>query len=488
MSIEDFNKGSNCCRDAARASLCYRVKLACTSPPLIQDVVGCSGSFSLTPGPVTEGSALACGCCTTEITIPSCETYAIEQRSVPIEARCQTICRNLDQCSQQKDCCDACKSCCILTTTSKKASASAACPGGAIAYTITFTNHSPIALDMIWISDAIPAQVTIIPGSIHPAPGPGETLQSGISMGGLAAGQSAVLTYTVIVNSGPACTIANCACARYFYTDCSGCCKYGIGSCRSCVVRRCPGRQQVAITKFADKKIVCHSCEEIAYSLVVSNPGQETLTNVVVYDDIPEGLCYKTGSTIRNGGTPVNENPQSGLFIGSLKPGEAYSIAYVLYVCINPSWDYPTMEFVNTASIKCRFGHKMLSSESNPWTVLLKGRYPSQCVVSRFPVCGFARLRHCFVYHRGLSCYNANGGRVIYAKFGIAIKYEDFDGKHKSLIYESGVLFDAFSVNFDPAHLMVRFSNLVCNVDENGNLVSQFVASLYDYIAMQDQN
>lgn len=163
-----------------------------------------------------------------EIVLPPCRLDHAESLCVPLEEPCQTICRDRGQCA------------CVWTSTRKQASVSVACAGDAIAYTITFTNHSPFSLEDVRISDDIPGGIAVISGSIQPAPGPGEALQTGISMGSVAAGGSVALTYRALVRScAPECLV-NRARAEYRYRDCSGCFRRGTGSCKRCVVQVMP--------------------------------------------------------------------------------------------------------------------------------------------------------------------------------------------------------------------------------------------------------
>lgn len=230
-----YTKANSCC-NASGACMCYKFTLSCTGEIGIYDVKACNGTLSLVPGAVTADNGLSCGSCGSDIVIPSCASYAVEQRSVPIEPSCQTICGASDDDTELDGCNSGYQSCCIWTSTNKQASTEAVCVGDTVNYRITFTNHSAVTLDMVFISDNVPAGVTVVPGSIFPEPKPGETLETGISMGGLAAGQSVVLRYSVTVDPGVPCKIVNCACARYCYTDCRGCLQSGTGSCKSCAI------------------------------------------------------------------------------------------------------------------------------------------------------------------------------------------------------------------------------------------------------------
>lgn len=148
-----------------------------------------------------------------------------------------------------------------------------------------------------------------------------------------------------------------------------------------------PEDARLAIVKSADRTSVSTVCEDITYTLVVSNPGNVPLTNVTVYDSIPQGMCYKPGTTRKDGGLPMDANPQSGIYIGNLDPDGSATVTFVLYICANPCSSSFLTEFVNTAWTKGSGNQATVSAVSDPWIVSLNREHVSPCI-NRCPPCG----------------------------------------------------------------------------------------------------
>ncbi len=203
------------------AELCCHIGLECSRAVCHADARGCC--LALSPGAVTADAALCEGARTSHITLPACTEYVMEQLDLPVAPFCRTADDPLP---------------CIYTTTTKRASACAVRAGEIVTYQIRFTNHSSIQLDMVCICDDISEGV--IPSSIRPAPGPGETLKTGIAMGKLGPGQSAVLTYDVAASFAGSQPMASRAWAQYRCTDHCGYTHWGTSGCRSCAVFRLP--------------------------------------------------------------------------------------------------------------------------------------------------------------------------------------------------------------------------------------------------------
>lgn len=208
------------------AELCCDISLECSRAVCHASARG--RCLALSPGAVTEDTALCGAAQISHITLPACKEYVVERLDLPAASSCQTADGSL---------------CCIRTTTAKQASACAVRAGDIVSYQITFTNHASIQLDMVCIFDDI--QEEVIPGSIRPAPGPGETLKTGIAMGSLGPGQSAVLTYDVIAAFSGCRPMVSRARVQYRCTDPCGCVHFGTGGCRSCTVFRLPDRRPV---------------------------------------------------------------------------------------------------------------------------------------------------------------------------------------------------------------------------------------------------
>lgn len=204
------------------AELCCHIGLECSRTVCRAKTRG--HCLALLPGTVTEDAALCGGAHISHITLPACKEYVMERLNLPVAPFCQTA--------------DGPPLPCICTTTTKQASACAVRAGEIVTYQIRFTNHSSIQLDMVYIYDDIPEGV--IPSSIRPAPGPGETLKTGIAMGKLGPGQSAVLTYDAAASFAGNRPMASRAWVQYRCTDHCGCGHWGTSGCRSCVVCQLP--------------------------------------------------------------------------------------------------------------------------------------------------------------------------------------------------------------------------------------------------------
>ena len=464
-----FRKPLNGCHNKADAGLQYKITTSCSDKIRICDIACKSaGVLSLVPGSVTDDSGLACCGTAAEIILPACKTYIIEQEAVQIEAPCQTIC----------DGCGICAADCIWTSTSKQASVSFARAGDSITYTVTFTNHSSVPLDMVCIFDTLPAGVTLIPGTIHPSPQPGETLQTGVSAGSLAAGQTAILTYSVIVNCAAAGDIVNHAYVRYCYTDCRNCRKHGVSGCKCTIVKFIADNIKIAVSKAANKNSVCYPCEEIRYTLKISNPSKVTLTDVVVCDDLPQGLCYKANSTTINGGYATDANPQNGICIGDLYPDETCTVTFILCVCPYTCRGHIPCRFVNIACARGNTGSATVSAESNPWTIIRSSNCRYQCIQRRFSICGFGHLKSCHTYHTGAFYFDTGLMKIVIAGFGINVKYIDCHGKKKSKYFKGHIVFHNLTNDFNPHNFTVCFTNLFYDADCEGNLTTEFEAVL----------
>lgn len=461
------------------AYLDYKFKLACDEKVDLYDIVAKQAcGLSFVPGAVLGNSSISCAYPWGEIKIAPCQTYAAISASVEMEAHCLPICGDMGQCAEKPGMNDGCTSCCIWTSTTKKANKSCVCIGDVVTYTITFTNHSPCNLDMVYISDKTEAEVTVVPGSLYPAPKPGETLQTGISVGSVPACASVTMTYQVRIRSCTSDHIVNYACVRYAYQDCRGCLRYGVGRCTRSVIKRLPNAAKISVVKSADKRFVCATGEEIHYTLTISSTGSSAVTNLMVYDDLPQGLCYQENSTRRNNGASGDGNPACGIDIGMLLPGETYLVSFVLVVCMPICCICQPTEFVNTASASgCACGREV-SGKSEPWVVTMKGRCFCQCVRVCLPIGDYVDEKNCYIYLIGATYHELGDWRLVSAKYGICIKYMDRSGVVRNKTFERNVTFFGLPEDFTPDQFTIRFTHLNCCNDLCGNMIAEFAAHL----------
>lgn len=236
------------CHPPISTSACYDIHISGTGKACIHDIdVKHSGSLLLVPGGAMDDSRLTCLCPAVKIDIPPCTTCMTKNLNVAIGKPCKPTCKPHPQDCQCSMPCHPCAMECIWTSTCKQANVSAARIGEIIRYTIAFTNHSSFELDKVRIFDSGSEDIHVIPHSIYPSPAPGETLETGISLGPIKPRCSTLLTYKARVDACATKCIANRAFAEYFYTDCNGCCQCGVGSCKDCIVNIIPDNTQMEV-------------------------------------------------------------------------------------------------------------------------------------------------------------------------------------------------------------------------------------------------
>lgn len=226
----------------------YQIKMACGKKTSLDNIViKHTDGLSLKPGNVAEDHILAGFCPNTEIMIPPCVSILSEQcTSIEVKKNDQAALDGQDGC--------------ILTSTVMESDRASVCIGDILSYTVTFTNQSSCLLERVRILNHLPECVTVIPGSIHPAPGEGESLQNGISVGCVAAGDSVSLHYSVSVDCCALNMLINQARAVFSLRGSHGCYESGIGSTRCCVVKVFPTPAHISMIQRAHKACLYSMC------------------------------------------------------------------------------------------------------------------------------------------------------------------------------------------------------------------------------------
>jgi uncharacterized repeat protein (TIGR01451 family)/gliding motility-associated-like protein len=197
----------------------------------------------------------------------------------------------------------------------KTASSSVAIAGGNITYSIAVTNIGPSTARSIALTDTLPANVSFISATN------GGTLKNGVvtwASDRLAVGSEYVCTLVVKANSDmvEGETITNRAAASSATSE-------GIAVSNSEVVTIF-SHSDISIVKTAFVDTV-YAGTEITYSILVKNNGPSDASNVVVADELADGLSFVSAS---NGG--VLNSKTVTWNVASMKVGDEFAVNIVV--------------------------------------------------------------------------------------------------------------------------------------------------------------
>ncbi|ETT52803.1 DUF7507 domain-containing protein [Paenibacillus sp. FSL H7-689] len=227
-------------------------------------------------------------------------------------------------------------------TTVKSASITDVAVGETFTYTVVTTNSGIQVINNVVLTDALPAGITFVPGSatVRGTVVPSANPSSGISIGTLAAGSSATVTFQVNVQSLPASgSLVNRAVVSY-----SSGAFTGISNSNSITT---PVYQAVVGINKSASQTNATLGDQIAYTLVVTNSGN-IATQVNVTDTIPAGLTFVPDSVTVNGTARPGTSPLTGIILGSLLPGVTATVVFRATLTTLPT--PPTLENQGTAS------------------------------------------------------------------------------------------------------------------------------------------
>ncbi|UHA74272.1 DUF7507 domain-containing protein [Paenibacillus sp. 481] len=209
--------------------------------------------------------------------------------------------------------------------------------GETITYTVVYTNQGSIPVDRVVLTDALPDGTRQLQDSvfINGVQQFGAEVQAGVSLGRIAAGQSVTVVYSVVVDGLPASgTLTNVAQTTGFLLTPDG--------------REVPTNNDsnfVVIPVFMPGIDVAKSAnvteafvgEEVVYTVVVTNTGNTIIADAVLADALPAASRFVDDSVVINGVGQPGENPQDGIFLGSLSPGQVITIMYTVEVDALPT-------------------------------------------------------------------------------------------------------------------------------------------------------
>ena len=201
-------------------------------------------------------------------------------------------------------------------------------PNGVLHYTLTLTNPSSVPLNQVVVKDtSLPSSMTVqnlqLNGTAVPS---GQNLSDGVQVGTLAAsGGTATITFDAAVPQNATSPLNNAAVSNYSYTVSGN--TYN-GQTTSNTASAVIAQSSLSVTKTADKAIVNACGDTVMYTVTVTNTGNVSLNNVTVTDPLPQGMTYLANSTVVNGGAAANQDPQTGISVGTLAPGQSATVQF----------------------------------------------------------------------------------------------------------------------------------------------------------------
>ena len=221
-----------------------------------------------------------------------------------------------------------------IVTAEKTAIPAFADVGDTVSYIITLQNAGNVAANNVVLTDALPAGVSFIPGTLLGATGTPPTLTLA---GPIPAGGTAIVTFDVLVSSSLPTPnpIQNNVAAAYTYTadpakpnEASGTAAGGPAAIQVNTAR-------LAVAKSADKPI-SYLGDTITYQISVKNNGNVSADNVVLTDLLPAGVSYLPGSLVVS--VPASGTPTSGLTLTSpIAPGQTITLSFQAKVDAMPN-------------------------------------------------------------------------------------------------------------------------------------------------------
>ncbi|QUL56682.1 DUF11 domain-containing protein [Paenibacillus tritici] len=213
----------------------------------------------------------------------------------------------------------------------KSTSSTSVALGDTIAYSVNITNNGIDPVNNVVLSDPTPDGAAFVPGSVsvNGVPFPNAHPSTGIAIGTLASGASAVVSYSVTVTSVPADTsIDNQATVTYT----SG---VFTGSTFSNPVAVPVFQPNIAAVKTANTANATVG-DTVTYTITVSNTGNYAAI-LTLTDNIPAGTTFEENSVLINGLPLPQANPTAGIAAGTIAPGASVAVSFSVIITSLPS-------------------------------------------------------------------------------------------------------------------------------------------------------
>ncbi|MGL5152441.1 MAG: hypothetical protein ACRC7N_17935, partial [Clostridium sp.] len=221
--------------------------------------------------------------------------------------------------------------------------------GDTLTYTIDVKNLGNVTANGVLFQDTIPQGTQFVIGSLtlNGTAQPGAAPDSGVSLGNVAAGQTDIVSFKVIVLTIPTPNpIPNQALVGYTFNvsptdsrngkDVSNYVKTTIniaiiGQPQGPGNPNGSGVSKSANPSYADIGTT------VTYTMGVTNSGNVIAENVIINDIIPTGTTFVAGTVTVNGTAQPSANPASGITVGNINPGATSTVTFQVVVVSIPA-------------------------------------------------------------------------------------------------------------------------------------------------------
>ncbi|EFM12133.1 conserved repeat domain protein [Paenibacillus curdlanolyticus YK9] len=196
-------------------------------------------------------------------------------------------------------------------------------------FTLTNTGNSPATATL---TDVVPNGSTFVGNSvlINGAPTPGVDPTSGIPVGVIPAGGSAVVSYVVNVVSFPASRqLVNQASASYQFTLSNGRTVTRTAASNSVTVQ--VALPNVSLAKSASRSSAVVG-DTMTYTSLLTNNGIANVNNIILRDQLQSNTSLVPGSVQVQGVTRPDASPDAGISIGTLAPGASVTVTFEVII------------------------------------------------------------------------------------------------------------------------------------------------------------
>ncbi len=218
-------------------------------------------------------------------------------------------------------------------TSNKAVDLAFATVGDTLTYTITLNQTGNVSANDVIIQDIIPQGTTFIENSVIVN---GETLPgvnpiSGIPIGTIIVGESAIASFQVTVTSIPTPNELNNQAITTF--------KYIVNP-NNLPVTNMTTTNTATTTVQNDNVVAIKSVnttnalpsQTLTYTITISNSGNVTIEDLLAIDTVPVDTTFVTNSVTINGINQPNANPENGITLGNLAPNESVIITFQITI------------------------------------------------------------------------------------------------------------------------------------------------------------